>query len=599
MLTILQRLRRDDSGAALVGAMGLVLVGVIITALIMTMLVSAIGFSTSTRAGIQAQAAADAGTAAALAGIQTAGSCAAVNGVYSSSTEPKYRATVWTGTTGAWVRGCPTGAGQVRIISTGYATTGGLNGVTAANAAYLESIYSVGGSTASGSAIYIAGNAQLNAFSVIAGTETLGTVKLPTGNFECSSTTVIQGDVIVANGNATLSNTCTVNGSLRVSGSVSLSASAWIKGDVVASGGTVTLSNTTVKVDGSVYAKGTVTTQGQIGASIETVGGVELQGGSKVGGAITAGGTISRIEGTVGGTVSAAGTGKTTFVPGAKITGNLAVGGDLDTWNIDYSKPSSSASNNEKYAYGIKANGWVTGTVAYKQSGLVVPTAKAAPTVPTWVDWSYKWSDWSSAGFVEEIVWPASKGCQINNYNSVTPSDPLYPYIQKLKNITVKTVVNTLDCATFEFCNCGNVDLKFKADVAFVGNAFTLGAVKMDSFDSTERKAWFLVPDGTPTTAGRSCKKPSGDVLMYGASIIGSHLAATIYTPCSISINNKSQWRGQMYAGSITMSSGDQLTYIPVGIPGTDLDGGVGGETTGSGALGGLVSSRNRADNGE
>jgi hypothetical protein len=598
MLLIRRNVHTDDRGVAMVAVIGLMTVALLITALVMTSVISALSHSTSTRAGVQAQAAAESGTAAALAGIQTAGSCAAVNGVYESTTEPFYRATVWHGTEGAWVQGCPTGSGQVRIISTGQASSGGIASNSSQDVAFLESVYAVGGTTASGSAIYMAGTTSLTNFSVLAGTGTLGTVKLPSGNFSCDSATVIQGDVIVAAGNATITNTCTVTGSLRVSGSVTLSASAQIQGDVVASGGGVRLENSTTYVKGSVYANGKVYVMGVIDGSVEATGNAELQGsGAWIKGSLTAGGTIERIEGKIGGSASGAGTGKTTFVPSSKVGGDLSVGGDLDTWNIDYNKPSSSASNNEKYAYGIKANGWVTGAVTYKKSGLTVPVAKTAPTVPAWVDWSYKWSDWAAAGFTDELVWPSALGCKIDNYNSVTTTHALYPYIQKLRNITKNTVVNTLGCSKFEFCNCGNVDLKFGADVAFVGNAFVLGAVKFDSNSTTDRKAWFLVPDQAPTTAGRQCKSPSGSIEMYGASMIGPHLAATIYTPCGISMNNKSLWRGQIYGGSMSMSAGDSLTYLPVGIPGTNLDGATAGTTPGG--LGSMISSRNRLNDGE
>jgi uncharacterized RmlC-like cupin family protein len=55
---------------------------------------------------------------------------------------------------------------------------------------------------------------------------------------------------------------------------------------------------------------------------------------------------------------------------------------------------------------------------------------------------------------------------------------------------------------------------------------------------------------------------------------VGSHLAAIVYTPGQVRISNQSQWRGQLYSNSMTVSSGDGLVYVPVGVPGVNLDGG-------------------------
>jgi hypothetical protein len=70
-----------------------------------------------------------------------------------------------------------------------------------------------------------------------------------------------------------------------------------------------------------------------------------------------------------------------------------------------------------------------------------------------------------------------------------------------------------------------------------------------------------------------------------------------LYTPCNISVNNGSLWRGQLYSQTISVSANDAVTYVPVGIPGKDLDGGV--ASPGAGGIGALVSLRNLTNNGE
>jgi len=72
-----------DDGFALAGVVALMAVSILLIALMSSSVVYAIGFSTATRAGVQAQGAAEAGVAAATVGLET-GTCSSVGAVYQS-----------------------------------------------------------------------------------------------------------------------------------------------------------------------------------------------------------------------------------------------------------------------------------------------------------------------------------------------------------------------------------------------------------------------------------------------------------------------------------------------------------------------------------
>ena len=103
------------------------LVGVLLTTLISGSIVSAYGFSSSTRAGVASRSSAEAGIAAARASL-VAGTCASgygtthpSAGVYQSAvgTTPEYEAAVYPMVGGTWATtpGCPASATTpIRII---------------------------------------------------------------------------------------------------------------------------------------------------------------------------------------------------------------------------------------------------------------------------------------------------------------------------------------------------------------------------------------------------------------------------------------------------------------------------------------------------
>jgi cytoskeletal protein CcmA (bactofilin family) len=620
--------------------LALMLVGALISILILSSVIGAFAQTTQTRASVQSQAAAQAGIAAAVVGLQTAsgaGSCTATGGVYESATAPQFRATIWYN----GVRTCPTGSGIVKIISTGWAGSPGVAGASAGDEAYLEATFNISSSEASGSAVYVYQGGNVNAFTVnVADASTTGDIRVPNGNLACSTTSTISGNVIVANGTVNFSNSCHVTGSIRASGTISLSTSPVIDGDVVSSGGSVTVSNTGIVIGGSIYANGDVTLQGQVSGDVEATGSVKIiagarvtgsvraggtveirgvvdgnvttpggasmpQSGARVGGNVTIGGTFSTLTGgaRVNGSVSAAGTGTMQIFPdGDRIDGNLAIGGDLDSWNYDSNKPTSSSSTNAKIAWTMQNKGWIDGAITYLQIGLPIPTAptpQAAPTAPAWVDWSYVPTDWVSAGYATTIVWP-SNGCTIDGRIGTQAGQPegVYELLQQIRNATTPVVVDARACTTLNFSNSASLDIGIRTNVAFIVKSVTLESTKFRSADGAAHKLYFLVQDGAPGTAGVQNPGGSCNIATNSAGVeIVAPIAAIAYTPCNISLSNGTKWRGQLYSNGLSVSSGDGVTYVPVGIPGTNLDGISGGASTGN--LSPMTSLRNRSDDGE
>jgi Tfp pilus assembly protein PilX len=602
--------RSDERGAALIAVIGIMAIGLIVSATILTSLVSGIGFTSSTRANVQAQAAAEAGIADARAGLDTAGNCTSRANRYNSVDNPllapvapattralSYVAEVSVkNASGTWVPGCPGGSNSmVRIVSTGFAANSAVASSSTSNRATVEAIYAVGAPPVvegpSPAAVYMAGGGAYSSFNIASGTGSPGDFHVLKGDFNCNGGGTIEGSVIVADGGADITNTCLIKGSLKVSKGIAMSSNVTVEGDVVAAGGDVTFANTSIRVKGNVFVSGNaLQMQGTYDGNF-TVRGTASTFGSLVKKDLWAGGKIT-LRGQTLGNVTSASTEEMLITPGAyRAGGNLATAGpiklDADLGNL----PTATSTTSEKTKYKIKVeNNWVGGTVGYNLSGLTAPPAPVAATVAPWVDFVYRPADWPGYNFV---TWPAAL-CEVGQYNENTNS-----FFVGLKNTTTPTVVDTRACEGNRALTLYDVNFPVKTNLAFIGGALNVGKVNFTSADGAAHKLWFLVPDGNATTAGPQCVNGPGgirpDIKPNNGTVIGANLTALAYTPCTIELGNGSRWRGQLYGGNLTVSSGDSLTYLPIGIPGTDLSGGgaAPGGTPVSGAIGNLLSSRN------
>ena len=628
---ILRRLRSDD-GAALASVLALMLVGALISTLILGSVIGAYAQTTQTRANVQAQASAQAGIAAATVGLQQAAasaeSCQSKGGVYESTVAPRFRATVWFN----GVRGCPTGAGQVKVISTGWASSPGVAGASGGDIAYLEAGFVIGMSQSSGSALYIYNSGNLNAFTVdVADPTSAGNVMVENGSVGCTQNSTIKGDIIVANGGVDITNTCHITGSIRATGQIKISSNVTVDGDVISSGAGVSLSNSTITVGGGVYANGNAVVHGRVGQNVEATGTVYLESSARVtgsvksggaatingqiggdvtgvttgtfpqantivGGSVTFGGRLITVAGNtrIGGSVSAAGTGETEFNDAtAKIQGNFSVGGTLKG-PMTNGQPSSGATQSAKVKWYLETYDIVVGAVTYGATGLPVPSAptpKPAPTVPGWVDWGYTESEWVGNGFTK-VTWPSGY-CTIGSWNRNDAA--VVTLFNTIQNAVTPLVVDARSCSKVSLQDGGGFSVK--ADVAFVWNGFTGSAFTVSSGNGQPHKVYFLTPDGNVNQAGPQCSGGAVNSDPWGKVVIASPIAAIVYTPCQFQLNAGTAWRGQLYAASFAMSQNESLVFSPVGIPGTSLDQGSNGAQVGS--LSSMETLRNRSDNGE
>ena len=577
----------DQAGSSLIAVVGIMAVGVLAVVLIAAALTATFTYSSTSRAGVQAQAAAESGIAVAVVGLNSTTTCQASAGLFESQTVPTYRATIWRSIDGStWIRGCPLSTTHfVRVISSGTAETGGLVNASASNTRIVEAIFSYGingpGPATPGAAMYVYSAGQLDTYEVLGVSGEGSDVSIRTGNFSCTGPTIIEGTVRVAQGTANLTNSCQVKNSLFASGAVSMTTLSKVFGDVSSSAGGVTLSNVTTYVGGAIYANGAVTIHGVVGGLIETTGSITLVADASVGGDILAGSTVS-VSAPVNGSITTPG--DMTFSDTGQVSGNIVIGGTLTFGKL----------KNAAAVTALKSAGLVTGSIVYGRSGLSTPIPPLAPVVPDWVDVSYVFADWQSEGFQAEILWPSALGCRLGDSSSTSPSGVLYPFYQQLKNLTEATVVDARGCSTVS----GHIDLQLKTDVAFIAGDFNFDSINISSADGLMHRIWFVVPDSQPTVAGPQCPRRFGGFTINTPSVISDPIVAMAYAPCAMAINNGTQWRGQYYSGT-TLGGGGvrKLEYIPVGIPGSTVGGGSPGTHTYK--LGALISRRNRTGNGE
>lgn len=216
----------DDRGSALVAVLGVMVVGLILTTLITSSVINAYAFSSSTRAGVQAHAAADAGIAAARAGLYQSTSCSTqpIPGTYSATGNTAYTAVVQHDSGSGWQPGCPDlNSTRVRILSTGQASARGVAGATSGNTRQVEAVFTwlTPGPRPSGAAIDLYEGGQVEANSSFDLSESSGLI-VQNGNLDCSkNNSMINGDLLVT-GNLTFTGTCSVNGNATVSGTATL-----------------------------------------------------------------------------------------------------------------------------------------------------------------------------------------------------------------------------------------------------------------------------------------------------------------------------------------------------------------------------------------
>jgi hypothetical protein len=276
MMRFVSHTRDEQSGVALAAVIGVMAVALLVMTLVTTSIVSGVGHTSATRAGVQSQAAAEAGIAAARE-VVDGNKCTTAT---IAGTTPKYSVAIsWSAvappaTPTTWTSSCPpTSAAQIRYVSTGTAASGGVAGQTAQNTSSIESIY--GGKsvtntdTGTNAAIYSWGSTVSGASGISGGVGLLNTlavggpkatIQVKNGNAACSGLNLnASADWVIQNGSFADNGLCaTINGSIWASGSVSVTGLlglglASISGSVTA--GSLTMSGLS-NIGGGAWIKG-------------------------------------------------------------------------------------------------------------------------------------------------------------------------------------------------------------------------------------------------------------------------------------------------------------------------------------------------------
>ena len=520
-----------DRGSAIIAVLGVMAVTTVIAVTITTMSVHALGYTTSTRAGVQAEAAAEAGIDVAAASLATS----VCKLKYSSSSEPIFSVTVAYSTLltspgstdSSWVSGCPTStsAQRIKLVSTGSANAPGVAGNSSENVRVVEAIYPYTPAPPpytiipSGAAIYsFAQTGPTNNLTITQASTARPSVQYLSGNAACNSTVTIVGDVLLGAGGITV-NGCMINGDLSASGTVTMQ-SGEITGNVnsagVVGGISVSLSSSAI-VDGNIFAAGPVSI------------------GGKVGGNIVAGATA----------------GTSTFANKASVGGSVIVAGTV-----------------------ANSGATIKGTITQNKSGIVTPTI---PFVPPWVDYAYSAGDWvTTAGTPYSLI-----------TMTVCDSTTLANALITTQNSSSPIILDTRVCGAVT--NLAGYNLVLKSDTVIITNGFNMGGNDIEASSAPDKRLWIIIPD---TAADHVPTCPTGSSATISTHVtIGSHVWAMVYSPCPIS-NRGDVWQGQMYGSSVNSSAAFTLNFLPIGLPTVNLSTGQTLPSSAAGALGDRTSIR-------
>lgn len=519
-----------DSGFAIGAVIALMAVSILLVALMSSSVVYSIGFSTATRAGVQAQGAAEAGLAAATVGLET-GTCSSVGAVYQNvaGQTPTYRAVVYVPSGGGWVQGCPAaGNTNVRILSNGTAANGGTSGQKGNNSKTLETV--LGPSTqptqvaATGPAVYAYSSSNFGGSGTLVSVDgSSPKVMISTGNVNCNGASSGASDLVVKNGNLDMSGSCSVTGNVWASGSLTVEGGVQIGGNAVAN----SISVPSGKIQGSAWSASTTSLSG---------------GSSYIYGNLTSTTTTFNSGGYIGGNIWNYGT--ITLDWGVKVIGN-ATGQTV----VYPNRPNTLGS------YTPIASG--PGPSPYQQ-----PTA---PTVPNWVDYSYNPTAWT--GFTP-VVLPTGT-CTITTLRSAVAT-----------LAGGKGLIDARNCSN-GLTLTGSDQLAISNDIAIFANKFTIGN-SGGIVPAAAARVWLINPDtvanGVPTCgSGNSLSISGAPVFQNAAGTIKA--SVMVYSPCDVTISTGVKFQGQVFSGSATIDGGAQIGYVAIGLPGVDLST---GSTTGS-----------------
>ncbi len=546
-LTRLVRTARRDDGVAMAAVLGLLAVGLILTTVILTSVVSASGFSTATRAGVQSQAAAEAGIAVARAGL-AAGTCSGSAPAYRSAEGdvPAYVATIWRPNgSGGWVAGCPIGtATEVRILSTGYATAEGINGASAGDETVLEAILAASGTpvtlSASGPAIYAYSASSYGGSGQLLSIDgSIPDVLVKTGNVVCNGAATGVANFVVNGGSLAVQGSCSISGNAFSSGRMTFEGSGYVGGYVVANG--ITMSGSS-----RIYQRAWSTSD------------FVMTGNPTVSGILKARSAVFD-----GGNLSAA----------AYIYGNTNVQNAGGT-NL-------SATVTTQTANPTPPNWWGGNSRISRVNPITAPTFNSdlpsTPVVPDWVDFGSRADDFTSTAWVGFTVYTMGTNCNAAAIRTAVTAIGSQP-----------GVIDGRACSGNLYVGGSDV-ISLANDLAIIAPRILLeGSARFSA--SSAHRLWLINPDyNANRTPVGDCP---GQLVIQGAAAF-TNLSVMLYSPCRVVLASSSQVTGQVFAADVSLGGAAQLRYRAVGLPGVNLSTGAQEDTSSTSTSRPLTSLRN------
>ncbi|TFC27483.1 hypothetical protein E3O25_10340 [Cryobacterium sp. TMT1-3] len=132
----------------------------------------------------------------------------------------------------------------------------------------------------------------------------------------------------------------------------------------------------------------------------------------------------------------------------------------------------------------------------------------------------------------------------------------------------------------------GIIECAAGVDVASAG-VLTLGsdiAVIAESFkfresaqinSAAKHKLWLVTPDGSPNNKP-TCNAKDGPFVVSQSFKVNPNVDVMVYSPCAVDISTSTQWRGQIWGGTVHLGTSGVYTYAEVGFPGAPSTGGAG-----------------------
>lgn len=535
LTSTLRKLRSDDRGAALAAVIGLMATGMLMTALVAGSVVTAMGTTSGVRAGVQSQAAAEAGIAAARAGL-IAGTCSAQASLASGAPAyvstagetPKYVASVWrAGASGAWEPGCPISlATQVRILSTGYAQSTGVNGNVAHDTTHLEAILSAaitpGQIIATGPAVYAYNAGSFgNGGQLVSLDGSTPDVIVKNGNVTCDNNFTATANLVVNGGSLLVDNGCDISGNVWASGSIAFTNSGEVGGYAVGNGVTMANSSRVSKVWSTSY----FTTSGNIVVS----SGVKAY-------------SMSLGGGTLGGSSYVYGTTSVTAPNQTTLSGTIVteVAGTI----------SNSWSGKPKVT--------VTNPITSPTFASDVPES---PVVPNWIDFGAQAAHFTDETWSGFSVYAMGTSCGPANIAAAVASFGTQPGIIDGRACTGPLYINQNNSIVLYS------DVAIIADQILFDNQGTLSSAQT-------RRVWLINPDYV-ADASPTCADQSLDI---NNNAHFTNLNVMLYSPCTVSAVAGIAINGQIFSGTTAMTNNSTLAYAAIGLPTFDLN--YGTETT-------------------